>query len=46
MSTYSNHSNFENNIIEGKIELSKPLGEGNGYPGPKQYGLKAYGARM
>jgi hypothetical protein len=42
MSTYSNHSNFENNITGGKIELSQPLGEGNGYPEPKQYDLKAF----
>lgn len=42
MSTYSNDSNFENNIIEIEIERSQSLGEGNGYPEPKQYDLKAY----
>lgn len=42
MSTYSNHSNFENNITEIKTELSQSLCEGNGYPEPKEYDLKAY----
>jgi hypothetical protein len=42
MIPYSNQNNLEHNVVDGMIEFSQPLGEGNRYPELKHYDLKAY----